>query len=429
MRKIFLITLVVVLLCLLPIGASAVIPPTNHNISTDTDLDVLNPAVGDTITVLAGSTLRLYSSNQITHGNIAIICQSNVNLTVDDIGIDCSASNAAPSLNFTGGTNTLTLSGSLGSGFNSASGYAGVNVPLGVDLTIKGSGMMSAHGWGGGAGIGGNANESAGNITICLDAGGEIFAYGSDNGSINDANTGTGIGGGWNGAGTTIIFCDNNQGHVEAYGGFQAAGIGGGFGSVSGDITIGNGELKAVGGGGAAGIGGGNGGRANNITIKGGYIDATGGLYGAGIGGGSSSAAEKITITGGEVTATGGSTAAGIGGGRLAPGLDIQISGGRIYARSLSGGIAQDIGTGQGGGPSTIVLSSTADVFVENQSGIATALPYQSLSSNPPGYNVPAGWAYPINFYGTLDVITNPQTGYSSWFMKAIDSAAKWFCK
>lgn len=126
---------------------------------------------------------------------------------------------------------------------------------------------------------------------------------------------------------------------IKAYGGRFAAGIGGGYNAVNGDITIDGGNITAVGGHskqdqnerGGAGIGSGainiikksiNGDKApGNITINGGNILARGGLLATGIGGGAGfgigrwdKANHKITFSGGNVKAYG-NYVAGVGDG------------------------------------------------------------------------------------------------------------------
>jgi|GEM_PF-2058136 len=153
-----------------------------------------------------------------------------------------------------------------------------------------------------------------------------------------------------------------------------------------------------------------------SLIINGpGELNVTGGSAGAGIGSHNSKNAGNITINGGVITATGGNNGAGIGGGINGGGGVVTIIGGEVYAQG--NGDAQDIGNGTSGSGGTLALSGSADVFVENQAAGSVApnptLPYRDLNSNPPGYNVPAGWTYPIGFYGTLNATANPQTGKS----------------
>lgn len=67
------------------------------------------------------------------------------------------------------------------------------------------------------------------------------------------------------------------MGRIFAFGDLGAAGIGGGFGQSSGEITVNGGYVKAVGGLGADGIGGGFGGKKGTVIINGGQVDAVDG--------------------------------------------------------------------------------------------------------------------------------------------------------
>lgn len=120
-------------------------------------------------------------------------------------------------------------------------GGAGIYIPSGKTLTVKGStGILTAKGASGAAGIGGNASSDGGNIII---EGGVINATGQ-----------TGIGGGY---------------------------------SDCGDITIKGGTITATPGGYHAAIGASGGKKCGNILIEGGTVTATAGGQSAAIGGGS----------------------------------------------------------------------------------------------------------------------------------------------
>lgn len=146
-------------------------------------------------------------------------------------------------------------------------------------------------------------------------------------------------------------------GHIVAKGGDNAAGLGGGKDSNSGEIVIYDGIVTAVGGKNAAGIGGGLGGSSEEITIYGGTVTATGGVYAAGIGGGEcyfgGGSNGTLTIWGGSVTAYGGLDGAGIGAGYLSRsssqlssdcnhGGIVNIHGGHVKA--YAGGYSASIG-------------------------------------------------------------------------------------
>ena len=135
-----------------------------------------------------------------------------------------------------------------------------------------------------------------------------------------------------------------DSGTLNATGGSGSAGIGSGYSSSCGNITISGGTVNATGGGSSAGIGSGRNGSCGNITISGGTVNATGNESAAGIGSGWGSSCGNITINGGIVTATGGEHAAGIGSDYESSCGDITISGGTVTATGGNGGAG--IGSG-----------------------------------------------------------------------------------
>ena len=157
---------------------------------------------------------------------------------------------------------------------------AGIQKEDNGQLTIDGSGKLSAYGGEGGAGIGGASGKPGNNITI---NGGTITASGkAGNG------WGAGIGGGKGQGGSNITI---RGGNVKAIPGAEAAGIGGGFKGNGTDISIEGGTVHAESGGGSGGtaaIGGGRaGGKGENIQITGGDITLKkAGADDIGIGGG-----------------------------------------------------------------------------------------------------------------------------------------------
>ena len=128
----------------------------------------------------------------------------------------------------------------------------------------NGSGVLTATGGYGGAGIGGGGTGSGGSVTV---NGGLLTASGGQYGA--------GIGGGVDGAGGTVTI---NGGLVTATGGENGAGIGGGWGYHD------------------AGIGGIRHGAGGVVTINGGLVTATGGENGAGIGGGYNGEDGKVKL-------------------------------------------------------------------------------------------------------------------------------------
>jgi hypothetical protein len=153
--------------------------------------------------------------------------------------------------------------------------HAGISVPSGHTLTLRGPGTLNAIGGSRSAGIGASYDERCGNIVI-------------ESGTINATG-----------------------------GSLSGAGIGNTVGKACGDITIKGGTVNATSlADGAPGIGAGENagpwGSCGKITITGGTITATGGPYAAGIGGGLETEIGAITITTGitRITATHGSNVA-----------------------------------------------------------------------------------------------------------------------
>lgn len=182
-------------------------------------------------------------------------------------------------------------------GVNSVKGEwdkAGIYVPEGKTLTIRGGGMLTATA-SDGAGIGGNYDASCGNIVF---EGGTINATG--------ANKSAGIGSGEEGSCGTITI---TGGTITATGGKYAAGIGSGKEGSCGDISIsGSAQVTAQGRTFAAGIGSGLNGKFTSISITSGITRVTatsGGQYYAPIGkgeddeGSGNVTIDDVTIDGG----------------------------------------------------------------------------------------------------------------------------------
>ena len=264
---------------------------------------------------------------------------------------------------------TLDITGD-DNAFTGAAGFAGINVPVGTELTITGTGKMVAngganglkegkvYGYGAGAGIGGN---------------GDLFHQEDGAYFFNDAlSADFGV----------IKFAENAAVCVQALGGRQTSDKSGGGAGIGGggtaqrmadddDYPAPKTPLQGA------------------ILINGGVIDAQGGnsdgylgCGGAGIGGGGSAngtvSAIAVTINDGTVTANGGTCGAGIGGGGGCDGGTICLMGGKITAAGkvwgdgdTSGGAG--IGGGDGAGASSIVIGGTADVEAVG-SGVAAGI-------------------------------------------------------
>ena len=256
--------------------------PTTAQAASDPDSFIFDISEGS-ITIGAGmdsGTLKVtygtsqYKDNIPDTQEITIIGSTTANavtvssgvttsITLSSASIDMSAANAC-AFELQGTANvTLTLESGTTNSLISSIG-AGLQVPENADLTIGGTGTLTAtySGWATyGAGIGGG------------NAGGR-------NGTINI-----------------------NSGTVEAIG-YYGAGIGGGQSGDGGTVNISGGTVTASSRHGA-GIGGGELGDGGIININGGTVTASSN-QGAGIGGGySSSDPGTVTISGGSVKASG----------------------------------------------------------------------------------------------------------------------------
>ena len=172
---------------------------------------------------------------------------------------------------------------------------------------------------------------------------------------------GAGIGSGY---GTNCGAITISGGTVSAKGGEAAAGIGSAYEATCGAITITGGTVTATGGDSGAGIGSGQEADCGTITISGGTVTATGGGWAAGIGSGDSASCGTITITGGTVSANGGEDGAGIGSGWYASCGDITITTGVTKVTATKGGeyAPNSIGAGNGGSCGTVTIEPGANV-------------------------------------------------------------------
>ena len=333
-------------------------------------------AVGELL-LLDGQTLA-GTGGQNTHVTIA----DGATVTID--GVDITA--LRPVNPWAGitclGDATLVLRGenAVKGGLRSA----GIFVPEGKTLAIRGEGSLTTTGTQYAAGIGGNNGTNCGSIAI---SGGTVTATGGYEGAAIGAGyygscgdivisggtvTATGgvssaaLGSGYNGSCDGILI---SGGTVSATGGKGGAGIGSGSAGSCGDITISGGTVTATSSNSAAGIGGGFKGSCDNITISSGTVTAAGSAAGAGIGSGNQSLCGDIFIKGGDVTAAGGSDGAGIGSGKNSSCGNIVIGGGTITAIGASGHTAA-IGCGRA---SSSEPSSCGDITIAGGVACVTA--------------------------------------------------------
>lgn len=203
-----------------------------------------------------------------------------------------------------GASVVLVLKGTSKITVDASSEKAGIHVHTGASLTIQGEGTLSVTGGKYSAGIGSAKEEVPGTIRILS---GTVNAAGGERGA--------GIGSGYHTSAGDIVI---DGGMIRAIGGWAGAGIGNGYGTSGGgegkvgvyhggNITINGGTvyasafdvdfsridpmnpgfLKAYDNDSfAAGIGGGYGSSSGNIKITGGTVVAIGSCGGAGIGSG-----------------------------------------------------------------------------------------------------------------------------------------------
>ena len=238
---------VVILLFLLLFSSAAIAADYNINGATGT-LSI--PAGSHTLTGTASG--------------LSIECAAGVSLTLNG----ASVISTGIALSFTGTGNEIIVAAGTENFFTSGTDKAGILVPSGAVLTIRGSGELTADGGRNGSGIGGN--------------------YLSDTGTINIAG-----------------------GTIYANGGSGGAAIGSGALSDNGTVSISGGTITAIGGTSGAGIGGGDEGSGGTIRISGGTVTAIGGPSGAGIGGGVYGDGGSVTIAGGIVYAAYGTSLSG----------------------------------------------------------------------------------------------------------------------
>ena len=254
-----------------------------------------------------GGGFNIDCGNIIINGGTVSANGGSYSAGIGNGGVNSSGSPTCGDITINGGTITAH-GGSHGAGIGNGGIYTGGSPSCG-NITING-GEVTATGGGsnnGAAGIGnGNSNGSCGDITI---TGGTVFATG--------ANGGAGIGGGGYKGNCGIISISGGMVTATGGGNVGgAAGIGGGYMSSCSDITISGGIVTAVAGNGdytGVGIGSGYSSKSicGNILISGGTVEATGGNHRAGIGAGYYSTCGTITIqnTVTRVTATKGADA------------------------------------------------------------------------------------------------------------------------
>lgn len=246
---------------------------------TGTGGDTPNPPISGTQEITSGGTYNVEGDSLITVstpdevtlvGNgaddyaVTVNCTVAADLVIQDLQITAPFSSSANIINFTTGTNTLTVKGSnLLENDRSASGAlnnAAIRVPSGVTLSIEGDGTLYLYKSSMGAGIGSDTNEASG--TINFNHTGNIFIKGSMTGALVGGDTGVGN--------ITV-----NSGILNMFANARGAAIGGSAQCNGGDVTLNGGNVKitcnwsghAIGSG-ASGTSGGT------LTINGGSLYA-----------------------------------------------------------------------------------------------------------------------------------------------------------
>ena len=270
-KKLAVLLITAMLFTLLPAGAFAAdTTDTTENAVTlniadgNITINATGYTVGDTGTPDFTGSYKI-TGNSTSTSNSIVVTGGKHDITLDNVVIN--SSGCAFALK---GNADVTLTLKETNTLQSGSYAAGIHVPAGTKLTIKGEGTITANGGNYGTGIGGGYKGSTGTIEIC---GGTVIAKGG--------YTGAGIGSSWEGTGGTIVI---SGGTVTATGNSSGAGIGGGNLNRGGvTVIISGGTVTAKGGNNAAGIGSGYSGTPGVIAISGGTVTATGGFRGAGM--------------------------------------------------------------------------------------------------------------------------------------------------
>lgn len=409
-RSLGLLVAVCVLLLLLPVTVQATSAQAGAFVITG-DASGYSFANDALIIAKTGSyTLAMAAPGATTTDTVVVKSGATVNLTLNGVKIDVSATNGACALSATGADLTLQLQGD--NTLKSGSGRAGLE-RSGSDgsLLVQGGAndTLTALGGYAGAGIGGSMNEDTAGITLNarVTAKGGSFAAGVGGGFAGKAETlavtggiinatggmsGAGIGGGSGGGAAEISV---SGGNVIAMGGEYAAGIGAGSSAAgnsadAAQITVSGGSVTATGGTGGAGVGGGRRGNAGTLSFSGGSLTAAGGDNGAGIGGGSNGAAQDVSVQGGTLKATGGQNAAALGGGAYGRGDGIVVSGGSVLLTAAAGGNNVGGGAGQPAATPVNALSPAQAVYPATLvvPGVTSPTPVAIASVTPAYYGV-----------------------------------------
>ena len=189
------------------------------------------------LTFIKGGTYTITGTGTATTDKIAVSSAADVNLTLDNVNIDVSATTGTCAFKIASGAGNVTVDLKGTNTLKSGENCAGLQKDTDntKSLTIKsttGTGSLNATGGNYGAAIGGGNSGNGSNITI---SGGVVIA-------ISDT-MGAGIGGGSYGNGSHITI---TGGTIVAVGLSGGAGIGGGYEGTCSDIKITGGSVQVA---------------------------------------------------------------------------------------------------------------------------------------------------------------------------------------
>ena len=191
---------------------------------------------GGSYTVTADVVITVNTSDAVTiNGNgtaykVTVNCTQAADLTINDLDVSAPSSSTSNIINFTTGSNALTISGeNLLENSGTSLNNAVVHVPSGVSLNVKGDGVLYLYKSSLGTGIGSDANEASGAITF--NHTGSIY--------LKTTKTGAGIGGD-----TAVGDITINSGNMNLMTVSKAAAIGGSASCNGGNVYMNGGNVK-----------------------------------------------------------------------------------------------------------------------------------------------------------------------------------------
>ena len=192
--------------------------------------------VGGSYTVTADVVITVNTNKAVTiNGNgtayrVTVNCTQAANLTINNLDVSAPSSSTSNIINFTTGSNALTISGeNLLENSGTSLNKAAVHVPSGASLNVNGDGVLYLYKSSLGTGIGSDANEASGAITF--NHTGSIY--------LKTTKTGAGIGGD-----TAVGNITINSGNLNLVTVSKAAAIGGSASCNGGNVYMNGGNVK-----------------------------------------------------------------------------------------------------------------------------------------------------------------------------------------